>query len=90
MLEILLVYTPNHPPFNLLFSAGFRQVSARFPPGFRQVSAGFRRVPPGSAGFWRVPPGFRRVPPGLAQPQAFSRFAPGSSKVSVKLTPFST
>ena len=48
------------------------------------------RFPPGSAGFWRVPPGFRRVQPGLAQPQAFSRFAPGSSKVSVKLTPFST
>ena len=61
MLEILLVYTPNHPPLQLTF---FPPDSARFPPGFRQVSAGFRRVPPGSAALCWVPPGsarFRRL-----------------------------
>ena len=60
-------YTPNHPPLQLtFFSAGFRQVSARFPPG----SARFRRVPPGSAGFRR----FRRVPLGSAAPPGAARF----------------
>ena len=37
-------YTPNHPPFNLLF---FHQVSAKFPPGsarFCRVLVGSRRV----------------------------------------------
>ena len=65
-----MVYTPTPPPLQLtFFSAGFRQVSARFPPGFRRVppgSAGFRRVVLGSAGFRQVPPS--RVAPGSVRP----------------------
>ena len=56
-----MVYTPNHPPLQLTFSAGFRQ-----------VSAGFRWVPPGSAGSCRVPPG-SAAPPGSAR----FRWVPG-------------
>ena len=69
-------YTPNHPPFNLLF---FR----RIPPGFRQVSAGFRQVPPGSAGFRQVSPGFGRFLAGFHQPRASARLA-RSRQVCVK------
>ena len=90
MPEIVLVYTPKHPPFNLLFSAGFRRV----PPG----AAGFPRVPPRSNGCRRVPPGsaaFHRVRPGLGSDDGFpappaplgsARFAPGCSLVSAKPT----
>ena len=86
-------YTPNHPPFNLLF---FPPGSARFPPGFRRVppgSAGFRRVPPGSAGSagfrWVLP--LRRVLLGSAGFQAFASSVPpgcaGFCRVSANKVP---
>ena len=61
-----MAYTPNHPPFNLLF--------------FRRVPPGFRQVPPGSAGFRRVPrvPPLRWVPLGSAR----FRWVPGFRQVS--------
>ena len=61
-----MVYTPNPPPSTYFFSAGFRQVSARFRRVLPGSSARFRRVPLGSAATpgstrFRWVPGFRQV-----------------------------
>ena len=70
------IILPTPPPSTYFFSAGFRQVSARFPPG----SARFRRVPPGSARFRQ---GFGRFLAGFHQPRASARLA-RSRQVCVK------
>ena len=67
------VILPTTPPSTYFLSAGFRQVSARFPPG--------------SAGFRQVSPGFGRFPAGFRQPRASARLARKPSGLRQVLIP---